>query len=522
MSKANGKASSETRIVRCAVYTRKSTEEGLQQEFNTLDAQRESGEAYIAAQKHEGWVCLPDRYDDGGFTGGNMDRPAVQRLMKDIEAGKVDCVVVYKVDRLSRSLLDFAKIMERFEAHQTSFVSVTQQFNTTHSMGRLTLNILLSFAQFEREIISERTRDKIAAARRKGKFAGGKPVLGYDLLSSPSGPKLIVHDDEAARVRATFELYLKYEALIPTVAELDRRGWMAKVWQTKDGRRVGGRPFDKNALFKLLTNVVYLGKVQYRDEVHPGEHAAIVDEQIWQRVQAMLQRNRRTGGALVRNKHGALLKGLLHCAPCKCSMGHAYTAQGTKRYRYYVCLKAQKRGWHNCPTKSVPAGEIERFVVEQIKGIGKDPTVLAETLRQARGQGQRSLAELEAEERGLGRELARHNAELRKLASGVKNGEKAGALANLQDRIRAAEQRATEVREQVVALSREMVDEREVGAALSVFDPMWDTLSPREQARIIHLLVERVDYDGKHGTVSVTFRPNGIKTLAQQLDEVAA
>ena len=522
MSKANGKPSSEKRIVRCAVYTRKSTEEGLQQEFNTLDAQRESGEAYIAAQKHEGWVCLPDRYDDGGFTGGNMDRPAVQRLMKDIEAGKVDCVVVYKVDRLSRSLLDFARIMEAFDKNKIAFVSVTQQFNTSTSMGRLMLNVLLSFAQFEREIISERTRDKIAAARRKGKFAGGRPVLGYDLLSNPTGPKLLVNDDEAAQVRAIFELYLKYEALIPTVMELDRRGWTTKVWQTKGGRRVGGRPFDKNMLYHLLTNVVYLGKVQYRDEVHPGEHAAIVDEQIWQRVQAMLQRNRRTGGALVRNKHGALLKGLLHCAPCKCSMGHAYTAQGTKRYRYYVCLKAQKRGWHNCPTKSVPAGEIERFVVEQIKGIGKDPTVLAETLRQARGQGQRSLAELEAEEGGLGRELARHNAELRKLASGVKNGEKAGELANLQDRIRAAEQRATEIREQVVALSREMVDEREVEAALSVFDPMWDTLSPREQARIIHLLVERVDYDGKHGTVSVTFRPNGIKTLAQQIEEVAA
>jgi len=203
-------------------------------------------------------------------------------------------------------------------------------------------------------------------------------------------------------------------------------------------------------------------------------------------------------------------------------MGHAYTSQGTKRYRYYVCLKAQKRGWHTCPTKSVPAGEIERFVVAQIKLIGKDPTVLAETLRQARGQGQRSLVELEAEERRLQRELLRHNADLRKLAAGVKDGQKAGELANVQDRIRTAEQRATEVREQIVALSREMVDEREVEAALSVFDPVWETLSPRERARIIHLLVERVDYDGKNGTVSMTFRPNGIKTLAQQLEEAAA
>ncbi len=524
MRKANGKPADVKQTVRCAIYTRKSTEEGLQQEFNSLDAQRESGEAYIAAQKHEGWVCLPDRYDDGGFTGGNMDRPAVQRLMKDIEAGKIDCVVVYKVDRLSRSLLDFARMMETFEKHHISFVSVTQQFNTSHSMGRLTLNILLSFAQFEREIISERTRDKIAAARRKGKFAGGKPVLGYDLLSSPTGARLVVNDDEAARVRAIFELYLKYEALLPTVAELDRRGWTGKVWQTKDGRRVGGRRFDKSTLFKLLTNVVYLGKVSHHGEVYPGEHAAIVNEEIWQRVQTILQRNRRTGGALVRNKHGALLKGLLRCTPCQCSMGHSYTVQGTKRYRYYVCLNAQKRGWHTCPTKSVPAGEIERFVVEQIKAIGKDPAVLAETLRQARSQGQRSLAELQAQERGLQRELSRHSADLRRLASAQKSNEKTGELATIQDRIRAAEQRTTEIREQIVALSREMVDEREVEAALSAFDPVWDTLSPREQARIIHLLVERVDYDGTPGagTVSVTFRPNGIKTLAQQCEEIAA
>jgi len=431
MSKATAKSNGEKKVVRCAIYTRKSTEEGLQQEFNSLDAQRESGEAYITAQKHEGWVCLPDRYDDGGFTGGNLDRPAVQRMMSDIKAGKIDCVVVYKVDRLSRSLMDFARMMETFEEHHVSFVSVTQQFNTSHSMGRLMLNVLLSFAQFEREIISERTRDKIAAARRKGKFAGGRPVLGYDLLSNPAGPRLVVNDAEANQVRTIFELYLKHQALIPTVRELDQRGWTTKAWQTKDGRRVGGCPFDKNLLYHLLTNVVYLGKVRYRDEVHPGEHAAIVDEQVWQRVQAVLGRNGRTGGGVVKNKYGALLKGLLRCGSCECSMGHTYSAQGTKRYRYYVCLRAQKRGWDKCPTKSVPAGEIERFVVEQIKGIGKDPAVLKETLRQARGQSQRSLAGLQTEERRLERELARHNADVRKVAGHVRDATTVDEIAEL-------------------------------------------------------------------------------------------
>jgi DNA invertase Pin-like site-specific DNA recombinase len=262
-------------LVRCAIYTRKSTEEGLEQEFNSLDAQREAGEAFIKSQASEGWTCLPDRYDDGGFTGGNMDRPALRRLLADIEAGKIDCVVVYKVDRLSRSLLDFARMMETFEKHHVSFVSVTQQFNTATSMGRLILNVLLSFAQFEREIISERTRDKIAATRRKGKWAGGHPILGYDV--DPQGFRLVVNADEAERVRAIFKLYLQHESLLPVVQELERRGWRNKRWTTRKGHERGGKPFTKTSLYKLLTNVAYTGKVRYKDEVYDGEHAAIVE-----------------------------------------------------------------------------------------------------------------------------------------------------------------------------------------------------------------------------------------------------
>ena len=214
----------DAKIIRCAIYTRKSTEEGLEQEFNSLDAQRESGEAYIAAQKHEGWTCVPSRYDDGGFTGGNMDRPALRRLLADIEDGKVDCILVYKVDRLSRSLIDFSRIMDVLERRHVSFVSVTQQFNTSTSMGRLMLNVLLSFAQFEREIISERTRDKIAAARRKGKWVGGRPILSYDIVSSPGGGRVAVNEDEAEQVRQIFKMYLKHQSLIPTVREVDRLG----------------------------------------------------------------------------------------------------------------------------------------------------------------------------------------------------------------------------------------------------------------------------------------------------------
>src|ERR1700674_1242382 len=218
---------------RCAVYTRKSTEEGLEQEFNSLDAQREAAEAYIRSQRHQGWTLLPERYDDGGFSGGNLDRPALQRLLDDIEAGLVNCVVVYKVDRLSRSLLDFARLMDRFDQRTVSFVAVTQQLNTTTSLGRLTLNILLSFAQFEREIIGERTRDKMTAARRKGKWVGGMPVLGYDI--DPHGGRLIVNESEAVRVREIFQLYAKHRSLPKVVAELGRRGWTTKAFRSQRG-----------------------------------------------------------------------------------------------------------------------------------------------------------------------------------------------------------------------------------------------------------------------------------------------
>src|SRR5262245_29983973 len=316
-------AEEQTKQVRCAIYKRKSTEEGLDQEFNSLDAQRESAEAFIRSQAGEGWIGLEDRHDDGGFTGGNMDRPALKRLLADIDAGKVDCVVVYKVDRLSRSLLDFARMMESFEKNNVAFVSVTQQFNTASSMGRLVLNVPLSFAQFEREIISERTRDKIAAARRKGKWAGGHPILGYDI--DVRGFKLVVNENEARQVRAIFDLYLEHEALLPVVAELDKRGWRNKRWTTRKGKPRGGKPFNKSGLHHLLTNVAYTGRIKYKREVHRGEHRAIVDTAVFENAKAILHRNGRTGGAEVRNKFGALLKGLIRCVPCGSAMCPTHT-----------------------------------------------------------------------------------------------------------------------------------------------------------------------------------------------------
>jgi site-specific DNA recombinase len=353
------------RTVRCAVYTRKSTEEGLDQEFNSLQAQREAAEAYIKSQRHLGWTLLPTLYDDGGFTGGNIERPALKRLLEDIEAQHVDCVIVYKVDRLSRSLLDFARLMDQFDQRSVSFVSVTQQFNTTSSLGRLTLNILLSFAQFEREIIGERTRDKMSAARRKGKWVGGIPVLGYDV--HPGGGRLIVNDTEAAQVREIFRMYTTSRSLATMVAELERRKWTTKSWTTKRGALRLGTVFQESTLLRMLTNAIYIGKVCHKSTLYPGEHAAIIEPGLWEEINTELCAARRGRSRTMRTEQKALLKGLLFCGSCNQPMLPTYTSKGERRYCYYVCCAAHEKGWDECATKSIAAGLIEESVVTQLR-----------------------------------------------------------------------------------------------------------------------------------------------------------
>ncbi|MCE9635861.1 MAG: recombinase family protein [Planctomycetes bacterium] len=501
---------------RCAIYTRKSTEEGLEQEFNSLDAQREACESFVASQRGEGWELLPDRYDDGGYSGGNTERPALKRLMADVESGRVNVVVVYKLDRLSRSLLDFTKLMEVFDARKVAFVSITQKFDTSTSMGRLMLHILLSFAQFEREMIAERTRDKMSAARRKGKWVGGTLVLGYDV--DPERKRLVVNEDEAARVREIFDIYLKEPSLVGLAQTLNGRGWTTKSWTTKTGDAHAGTRWDKMNLQRLLTNVLYTGRVSHHGTVYPGEHPPIVERAAWDRAQQFLRHNGRTGGATVKNKHGALLRGVARCVPCDSMMVHTWTLKGTKRYRYYTCLRAQKQGWASCPTKAVPAAEIERFVVDRIRVIGRDPGVLAATADEARRQHAARVEGLERDRGDAERELRTLHGQVRKLAGATEESATA-RLADLQERTRTAERRLTDVREGLAAAERERVDDGDLAAALSLFDPVWDSLYPREQARVLRLLVERVGYDGREGTLAITFRPTGIRALA---DEVAA
>jgi DNA invertase Pin-like site-specific DNA recombinase len=333
------------RKLRCAVYTRKSTEEGLDQEFNSLDAQRESCEAYVASQKAEGWLLVPDRYDDGGYSGANLERSALRRLLADIEARRIDVVVVYKIDRLSRSLMDFAKLVEVFDRNAVTFVSVTQAFNTTTSMGRLTLNILLSFAQFEREVIGERIRDKFAASRRKGMWMGGWAPVGYDIKDR----KLAINKSEAALVRQIFERFVQLKSATKLVREL----------AAKDARNKQGKPIEKGYLYRVLNNRVYMGEAVHKGVSHPGEHKAIINRKLWDKAQTILRESPRKRAANTKARTPALLKGLLF-GPDGSAMTPTHTRRRGRLYRYYISNRALKHGGEASPTPRIPAGEIER------------------------------------------------------------------------------------------------------------------------------------------------------------------
>jgi DNA invertase Pin-like site-specific DNA recombinase len=359
------------RRIRCAIYGRKSTEEGLEQEFNSLQAQRESAEAYILSQRQLGWTVIDEEYADGGFTGANLDRPALKKLLADVEAHKIDCVVVYKVDRLSRSLLDFAQLMSLFERHQVSFVSVTQEFNTTTSLGRLTLNILLSFAQFEREIIGERTRDKVSAARRKGKWTGGIPVLGYDV--DPRGGRLVVNETEAGRVRRIFEVAARCGTLTATLGEVNQAGLKTKEWTSQRGRFHPGRLFSKSTLALLLGNILYTGSVRHKGTVYPGEHEAIIQRRLWDRINRKLQANGDHQRERRHEKQQALLTGLLRCA-CGQRMLPTFAVNHGQRYTYYVCESGKKKGQHACRRSRVARADLETSIVRQLEPVlGKQP-----------------------------------------------------------------------------------------------------------------------------------------------------
>ncbi len=371
----------------CAVYTRKSTEEGLEQEFNTLDAQREGCLAYITSQKAEGWVALPDHYDDGGYSGGNMERPALKRLIEDIKAGKVNIVVVYKIDRLTRALMDLSKLVEVFEQYGVTFVSITQSFNTTTSMGRLTLNVLLSFAQFEREVIGERVRDKIAASKKKGMWMGGNIPVGYQRVNK----ELVPNPEEVPLVLMLFERYLALGCVRRLCLELRDKGITSRVWTSGKGHVRGNAPYSRGALYAILGNPVYIGKIRHRDKVYDGMHEPIVPPELWRQVQIRLKANAQDHTQSRRN--GAhLLTNIFYDGE-----GTRYTPTHTnkqgRRYRYYVSQNLlQYRNHPKGLQARLPADEIEALLRQSVSGVFSQPDTLAALLQLDRIAGHQSLS----------------------------------------------------------------------------------------------------------------------------------
>jgi site-specific DNA recombinase len=420
------------RKMRCAIYTRKSSEEGLDMDFNSLDAQRESCEAYVASQKAEGWALVADNYDDGGFSGGTLERPALKRLLADVKARKVDVIVVYKIDRLSRSMLDFLNLVELFENHGVTFVSVTQSFNTKDAMGRMALNILVTFAQFERELIGERIRDKVAASRKRGMWMGGWAPLGYEVRDR----KLIIQPEDAERVRSIFKRFVQLKSATTLARELVASGVTNRY----------GHLLDKGVLYRLLNNRVYIGEAVHKGTSYPGEHEPIVDQMLWEQVHAILRVSPRTRAGTARAQTPAPLKGLLF-GPDGAAMSPTHTRRSGKLYRYYISQTAMKRG-SKCSVGPVPAGEIERIVLDQVRNLIRAPEVIVHTWRAARK---------------LGRE----------------------------------------------------VTEKEVRSALTEFEELWDELFPAEQARIVALLVRRIDLHPDR--LNITLRIEGLTSLHSEL-----
>ena len=402
-------------------------------EFNSLEAQREACEAYIISQKGEGWIPVPDRYDDGGVSGGTLDRPALKRLLIDVEAGRIDIVVVYKVDRLSRSLFGFHKLIEMFERRKTTFVSITQSFNTTDAMGRMHLNIMLTFAQYEREATGERIRDKFAASRKRGMWMGGWAPLGYEVIDR----KLIINEVDAKLVRSIFQRFLK----------LGSATTLARQLIAENARNKYNKLIDKGMLYKMLNNPVYIGVAVHKGICYPGEHVGIIDRKIWDKVQAKFQQNPRKRAGATRAQTPSLLKGIIF-DPTGTAMSPTHTRKNGRLYRYYLSQTVLKRGSGDCPVSRVPAAEIEKIVIDQVRILLLSPEIIVETWRSAR-----------------------------KSIKGM--------------------------------------TESEVRDALQAFDPLWNQLFPTEQARILELLVERVDV--RTDCVDIKLRIAGVTSLLSEL-----
>jgi len=497
----------------CAIYTRKSTDENLGSDFTSLDSQREYCEAFIKSREGEGWRLFPIAYNDPGFSGGNMERPGLKHLLSDARQGKFQAVVTYKYDRLSRNTKDFLHVLDIFDKQAIAYVSVTQPIDTGSSVGRLMRSILMDFAQFERELIGERTRDKRAAMAKKGKWPGGQPVLGYDIDEETK--KLKVNAAEAKQVRVLYETYLKTKSLSQTAITLNKQGLRMKKWTTRGGNVRGGRRFNKSNLDYVIRNPVYLGKIRHKEDVHEGEHKAILDAATFQRTMRQLAANGEKKKSPNQDKHNFLLRGLVRCGTCGQQMTPNFAYSKGKKYFYYKCVSVNLLDKTACTTKSAPARELERLVLDRVAFLGKKKSVVEEVVERAR---QMTGSELPAKKK----EKVRIIAEIGRLEAEVGNvtailaaqGPAAPQYRALMDKLGLVQSRREELEKQVQRLDYEVVEleTRQIDAELirrnlENFSAYYTNLTPQQQKELLALLIAEIVYDPAASKIKLTLRP---------------
>lgn len=500
----------------CAIYTRKSTEENLDQAFNSLDSQREYCKSFIKSREAEGWKAHPKDYTDPGFSGGNMDRPGLKALLADARLGKFQVVICYKYDRLSRNTRDFLEILDTFDRHGVAFVSVTQPIDTTSSVGRLMRSILMDFAQFEREMISERTRDKIAAMAKMGKWFGCHPVLGYDIDYDKK--TLVPNKKEARQVKEMFATYIRTRSLSVAAKELNAKGYRMKAWTSKTSKTAkGGRRFNKCSLFYLLTNPVFIGKVRYKDKLFEGEHPAIIDADVFERVNKLLEGNGNGKAHQPRRRdvgHNYLLQGLLKCACCGYAMTPNYANSRGKKFFYYKCLPVVKLDKTACKVRSAPAAKLDQLVVDRLSFLGREPAAIAEIVKTFRANTNEDLPQKVQEKALLAAELGKVESQAANLVTilaeeGPESERKSFVLDQLEklttkkEELKARQEKAAR---ELQALEERRIEADTVANNLRSFSRVFNKVTPKEQKELVQLMVKEAIYDGARNTLKLVLR----------------
>jgi len=494
--------SSEAKIKRCIIYTRKSTEKGLEQDYNSLDAQRESAENYIKSQNHNGWQLLPTHYDDGGYSGGTTERPALKRLMDDIKAGGIDVIVVYKLDRLSRSLLDFMNLAEFFEQHNVGVISVTQDINTSTSSGRMMLNILMTFCQFEREILVERIKDKIAGAKRRGKYCGGPPILGYNVI--PETKKLVVNLEEAKIVQEAFSLYARLGSSLKVIRLLNEKGYRSKGWTSQKSRCHTGSEFTLKIIHRILTNPIYIGMIRHKENIYEGEQDAIIDRPLWDKVQYLLRENCNCEPGAKRNATESPFKGLLVCGYCGGAFGITYSNKKNRRYMYYICVKDHVRGERECPLGRIAAGDLDKIILRQLARIFQAPSMLVKL-----------CTELQEQEQKRRKALQLQQAEIEKAQQNIRDQiHDGGDMVSLKPEFSELTRQMTELQIELQALG-EVYSTGDLATTCDSIEAIWEELFPAERYKLAHQVIEKITlYEDR---LVMDVKHHGLKSLIREL-----